>query len=161
MHFICSGLIQYSFFAALRFRILRYMQKNESRESALHNLRYMQHILYREDPEQIMSTYIQHILSAKLDLADPVPEDVQDLLKTALPADFHNSPRLEWRYIVLNGCVWQIDTAPAHYIPQSADEKAILEMIAPEPNPFNEGRDTPAREEEEEKESAQANSLIR
>lgn len=137
-HFVCSGLVQYSFFAALRYRILQNMQKAENRESALQNMQNMQHILFREDPDQIMSAYIQDILSAKLDLADPVPEDIQDMLKTALPVDFHNSPHLEWRYIVLNGNVWQIDTAPADYLPQSEDEKAVLEMIAPEPNPLNE-----------------------
>jgi hypothetical protein len=138
MHFICSGLVQYSFFAALRFHLLQDLQKAEKRESALHNLRNMEHILYREDREGVMSGYIQRILAGEMDLADPVPEDVQDLLKTALPSDFHNSPHLEWRYLVLNGRVWQIDEAPDDYTPQSADEQAVLEMIRPESNPFDE-----------------------
>ncbi|HXR65503.1 MAG TPA: hypothetical protein VN729_06255, partial [Ktedonobacteraceae bacterium] len=99
---------------------------------------HMEHILYREDREGVMSGYIQRILAGEMDLADPVPEDVQDLLKTALPSDFHNSPHLEWRYLVLNGRVWQIDEAPDDYTPQSADEQAVLEMIRPEPNPFDE-----------------------
>ncbi len=41
MHFICSGLIQYSFFAALRFRLLHDLHYDETRECALHNLRHM------------------------------------------------------------------------------------------------------------------------
>ena len=138
MQFICSGLIQYSFFAALRFRILQDLQSADKRESALHNLRHIQHIIYREDPKEIMSTYIQGILAGKLDLADPVPNDVQDLLKTALPADFHNSMDLEWRYVVLNGNVWQIDSAPEGYTAQSEDEKAVLTMLHPEKSPFDE-----------------------
>jgi hypothetical protein len=36
------------------------------------------------------------------------------------------------------GRVWQIDEAPDDYTPQSADEQAVLEMIRPEPNPFDE-----------------------
>lgn len=129
MHFICSGLVQYSFFAALRYRLLQDLRKPECREIALHNLRNMGRILYREDPEQIMPTYIQRILAGELDLADPVPDDVQDLLKTALPADFHNSPDLEWRYVILNGHVWQIDQAPEGYLAQDEDEKNVLAML--------------------------------
>lgn len=140
MHFICSGLVQYSFFAALRFRLLQDLQIRDNRESALHNLRNMQRIIYREDPEEVLSSYIQCILAGKHNLADPVPEDVQDLLKTALPADFHNSLHLEWRYVVLNGSVWQIDHAPAGYAPLTADEETVLQMIHPEQNPFDEGR---------------------
>jgi hypothetical protein len=141
MHFICSGLVQYSFFSALRFRLLQDLQSAEKREIALHNLRNMRHILYREDPDGVMSTYIQRILAGKQDLASAVPEDVQDLLNTALPADFHNSLDLEWRYIVLNGNVWQIDEAPTDYIPQSAEEKAVLEMLLPEANPPGDQQD--------------------
>jgi hypothetical protein len=132
MRFICSGLVQYSFFAALRFRLLQDLHNPEHREIALHNLRNMGHILYREDPEQIMSTYIQRILAGELDLADPVPDDVQDLLKTALPADFHNSPDLEWRYIILSGSVWQIEQAPEGYVARDEDEKHVLAMLSQE-----------------------------
>lgn len=138
MRFICSGLVQYSFFTALRCRILQGLQNPAHRESALHNLRNMQQILYREDPEAIFSGYIQRVLAGQCSLADPVPEDVQDLLKTALPTDFHHSPRLEWRYIVLNGNVWQIESAPPGYTPRSADEQRVLTMLLAEPNPFNE-----------------------
>lgn len=132
MHFICSGLVQYSFFAALRYRLLQDLRNPECREIALHNLRNMGRILYREDPEQIMSTYIQRIFAGELDLAGPVPDDVQDLLKTALPADFNNSPDLEWRYIILNGCVWQIEPAPDGYVALNEDEKNVLAMMNPE-----------------------------
>lgn len=136
MRFICSGLVQYSFFAALRFRLLQDLQQPENREAALHNLRNMQHILYREDLDGVMLTYIQEILSGKRDLGDSVPDDLQDLLNTALPVDFHNSPDLEWRYMVLNGHVWQIEQAPVGYVARSEEEKAVLGMIQPEPNPF-------------------------
>ncbi|HEX7733921.1 MAG TPA: hypothetical protein VF458_03635 [Ktedonobacteraceae bacterium] len=146
MRFICSGLVQYSFFAALHYHVLQDFQNPHYRESALHNLRNMQQILYREDPEALLSGYIQRILAGERDLADPVPDDVQDLLKTALPADFHNSPCLEWRYIVLNGCVWQIDSAPPGYTSQSADEDAVLEMLLPEGNFFDSRSDAQNRD---------------
>jgi hypothetical protein len=135
--FICSGLTQYSFFAALRFRLLQDLQIPAHRESALSNLRNMQRILYREDPDQIMSTYIQGILAGERDLAQPIPDEVQNLLKTATPADFNNCPDLEWRYIILAGRVWQIEQAPAEYIVQSEDEKEVLAMMHPEHYPGN------------------------
>jgi hypothetical protein len=158
MHFICSGLVQYSFFAALRFRLLQDLKRPEQRESALHNLRNMQHLLYREDPQRIMEQYVQRLVANEQELADPVPDDVQDLLKTALPADFHNSPDLEWRYIVLNGTVWQIDDAPTGYLPQSADEASVLAMIHPEHNPVDSDHDQPP--EETEASEAQASSAL-
>jgi hypothetical protein len=132
MRFICSGLVQYSFFAALRFRLLKDLQISAHRECALHNLRNMGRILFREDPDGVMETYIQQLLTGRLRLEDPVPDDVQDLLKTALPADFNNSSNLEWRYVVLNGAVWQIEQASEGYCAQSADEQAVLEMLYPE-----------------------------
>ena len=144
MRFICSGLLQYSFFAALRFRLLQDLKHPAHRESALHNLRNMHSILYREDPDGVMEQYIQRILSGEQDLAAPVPDDLQDLLKTALPADFNNSSNLEWRYIVLNGNVWQIDEAPAGYVGQSEDEQAVLAMLHPEHSPVDE--DKPQKE---------------
>ncbi len=84
-----------------------------------------------------MESYIQSVLAGKMDLGEPVPENVQNLLKTALPADFHNSPDLEWRYVVLNGSVWQIDSAPADYIAGSAEEQKVLAMLYPEQNPLD------------------------
>ncbi len=154
MRFICSGLVQYSFFAALRFRLLQTLKTPEDRESALANLRNMQRTLYREDPDKVMETYIQDILAGKRDLADPVPGDLQDLLNTALPADFHNSPELEWRYIVLNGNVWQIDSAPVGYTAQTPDEQAVLKMISPEANPFE--TDQAASDHESQKKQVEA-----
>lgn len=138
--FICSGLVQYSFFAALRYRLLQDFQHPERQESARHNLRHMGRILYREDPDGLMENYIQRILAGEQKLADPVPDDLQDLLKTALPADFNNSPNLEWHYIVLNGNVWQIDEAPANYVARNTDEAAILDMIRPEHNPLDDAK---------------------
>lgn len=135
MHFMCSGLVQYSFFTALRFRILHDLQIPEHRESALQNLRSMQRVLYRSDPDQAMSTYIKRLLAGELDLADPPPNEVQDLLKTATPADFNNSPNLEWRYIILNGRVWHIEEAPAGYVAQSKEEAGVLAMLRSEHRP--------------------------
>jgi hypothetical protein len=135
MRFICSGLVQYSFFAALRFRILKDMQTPAYRESALHNMRNMRRVLYREDPDGVMDEYVQQLVSGKIQLGDPVPEDVQDLLKTALPADFNNSSDLEWRYIVRKGVVWRLEEAPEGYAPRSDEEQIVLQMIHPEHGP--------------------------
>lgn len=160
MRFICSGLVQYSFFAALRFRLLRDLQQPENREAALHNLRNMQHILYREDPDGVMITYIHEILHGKRDLGDSVPDDLQDLLNTALPVDFHNSPDLEWRYMVLNGHVWQIDQAPVGYVPRSEEEKTVLGMIQPEPNPFDDQPGSGHEQQSMELASAETGSAL-
>ncbi|MGH2509413.1 MAG: hypothetical protein ACRDHZ_18705 [Ktedonobacteraceae bacterium] len=135
MHFMCSGLVQYSFFTALRYRILHDLHIPEYRENALHNLRNMQRVLYRSDQYQVMSMYIRRLLAEELDLADPVPSEVLDLLKTATPADFNNSPNLEWRYMILNGNVWQIDEAPTGYVAQSKDEAGVLAMLRSEHHP--------------------------
>ncbi len=154
IRFVCSGLVQYSFFAALRFHILRDLQSPESHEQALHNLRNMQHILYRNDPQRMLVTYIERILAGELQLADPVPDDVLDLLKTATPADFNNSPNLEWRYMILNGCVWQIDEAPEGYHAQNEDEENVLAMIHSEHHSSNDGDD----EHDENEQQAVASS---
>lgn len=135
MRFMCGGLVQYSFFAALRFRIVHDLQIPEHRESALHNLRHMQRVLYCPDPDKVISTYIERLLTAELDLADPIPGEVLDLLKTATPADFNNSANLEWRYVILNGGVWQIDEAPVGYIAQNKDEARVLAMLRSEHHP--------------------------
>lgn len=150
MRFVCSGLVQYSFFAALRFRILHDLQTPESHELALHNLRNMPRILYRKDRDQVMATYVRRILAGELELADPVPDDVLDLLKTATPADFNNSPNLEWRYIILNGSVWQIDEAPDGYHAQNEDEENELAMIHSEHHPSHENESGNEDEENEQ-----------
>src|SRR5579885_3044702 len=78
---------------------------------------------------KMISTFLK---IGKLDIHDPAPEDVLDLLKTATPADFNNSPNLEWRYVILKGVVWQISRAPEDYHPQSEDEANVLELLGPE-----------------------------
>ncbi len=148
MRFICSGLVQYSFFAALRFRLLKDLQIPAHREYALHNLRNLGRILFREDPDGVMETYIRKILDGTCRLADPVPDDVQDLLKTALPADFNNSPNLQWRYVVLNGAVWRIEQVSEGYRAQSDEEQSVLEMLHPEHSALDE--DTHGQNEVEE-----------
>jgi hypothetical protein len=130
--FICSGLVQYSFFAALRRRIINDMAIPEHREAALSNLSNMHQIIFRADPDGVMANYIRQVQLGKLDIADPVPNDILDLLKTALPSDFHNSPNLEWRYLILEGVVWKIEKAPEDYIPQSQEEKEALELLEEE-----------------------------
>lgn len=163
MRFICSGLVQYSFFAALRFRLLRDLQIPAHRECALHNLRNMGRILFREDPDGVMETYIQCILAGKRQVADPVPDDVQDLLKTALPADFNNSPNLEWCYIVLNGTVWRIEQASEEYRAQSDEEHSVLEMLRPEHSAIDEGaqdqKKEPAPADSSPEETRKSNAL--
>lgn len=57
---------------------------------------------------------------------------------------------------MLNGCVWQIDTVPTDSLPQSVEEKAVLEMIEAEPNPFNETKN--GTQAEPEIETVLANS---
>ena len=87
------------------------------------------HILFREDPEGAVPEYIYSVQSGKLAIADPVPNNVLTLLKTALPADFNNSCRLEWRYMVRKGIVWQIGEASDDYVTQSKDEEAVLDLL--------------------------------
>lgn len=132
LRFICSGLVQYSFFEALRRRIANAIDVPEYREVALHNLRNMQQVVFREDDEQLIPQYIEQVLSGKLDIHEPAPEDVLDLLKTATPADFNNSSKLEWLYVILKGIVWQIGEAPDDYQARSEDETEILQMLSPE-----------------------------
>jgi hypothetical protein len=132
LRFICSGLVQYSFFAALRIRIINDLAIPQHRDAAMSNLSNLDRVIFREDPEGIIPNYIQQIQSGKLDVAAPIPDDVLDLLKTAMPADFNNSPKLKWRYMIREGVVWQIDEAPANYKPQSEDEAVALEMLSEE-----------------------------
>lgn len=132
LRFICSGLVQYSFFAALRIRILNDLAIPEHRTAAMSNLSNMQRIIYRDDPEQVIPNYIHQVQSGQLNLSDPVPDDVLDFLKTATPADFNNSRNLEWRYVIRKGYVWKIDEVPDGYIPASTDEAEVLELIEPE-----------------------------
>ncbi|MDQ6659808.1 MAG: hypothetical protein M3Z24_02440, partial [Chloroflexota bacterium] len=130
--FICSGLIQYSFFQALRIRIINDLAIPECREAGMSNLRNLSRIIYREDPEGVIPRYISQVQSGEIDLAGPVPDDVMDLIKTGLPSDFNNSPDLEWKYIILDGGVWQIEGVEGDYEPESEEEKAVLSMMKAE-----------------------------
>ena len=132
LHFICSGLVQYSYFAALRRRIINDLANPESREAALHNMNNMQRILLREDLEGVFDHYIQQLQSGTLKIADPVPDDVLNLLKASTPADFNNNTSLEWKYIIREGMVWQIDETQEGYQPQDEDEAAVLALLQPE-----------------------------
>ena len=132
LRFICSGLLQYSFFEALRIRITNDLAIPENREAALSNLNNLQQIIFRPDPNDIIPTYIRQVQSGELDIAQPAPGDVLDLLKTATPADFNNSDRLEWRYVIRKGVVWKIDEVPSGYQAQSSDEADILKMLGEE-----------------------------
>ena len=132
--FVCSGLVQYSFFWALRIRIINDLAIPENREAALSNLNNLHRVIYREDPDGVIETYIKDIRSGKLDIADDVPEDVLDLLKTATPADFNNSDNLDWYYVILEGVVWKIEKAADGYEAESKDELVVLELLKAEHN---------------------------
>lgn len=132
LNFICSGIVQYSFFEALRRRIMNDLDKPEYREAGLSNLSNLHRIIFREDPQGIIPDYIQKIQTGKLDIHDSTPEDVLDLLKTATPADFNNSPDLDWCYVILKGAIWRIESAPDGYTPTDENELEILTMLGPE-----------------------------
>jgi len=135
LRFICSGLMQYSYFEALRIRISNDIAIPEHREAAEHNLRNMHCVIFRDDPEKIIPRYIQQIQTGKLSIHDPAPDDVLDLLKTATPADFNNSPYLEWFYIILKGSLWCIQEVSEDYSPQSEEEQEVLNMLSAEHRP--------------------------
>ncbi len=132
LKFICSGIIQYSYFEALRRRIAIDMDTPEHRQAAEHNLRYMDRVIFRPDPHGIVRNYVAKVQKGELNIRDIPPEDVLDLLKTATPADFNNSRNLQWQYVILNGGVWHIEEAPSTYEAQSEDESNVLEQLSPE-----------------------------
>ena len=132
LRFVCSGLVQYSFFEALRRRIINDMAVPAHHESAISNLANLHRVIFHPDPEGIITNYVQQVQSGRLDIAAPVPGEVLDLLKTTIPADINNSSNLEWRYIIRRGWVWEIDQAPDGYKPQSDDEAAALALMEPE-----------------------------
>jgi hypothetical protein len=129
LRFICSGLVQYSFFEALRIRIANDFTIEEHREAALSNLSNMHRVIFRPDHHGLISAYIQQVQTGVLNITDPAPEEVLDFLKTATPADFNNSENLEWRYVIHKGVVWKIEKAPTDYQPKSQDEAHIVEML--------------------------------
>lgn len=131
LHFICSGMVQYSFFEALRRRIINDLAIPQHQDAAISNLHNMHHILFRDDPDGIFADYLNRVQSGKLNIADPVPGNVLDLLKTATPADFSYSENLEWRYIICQGVVWRIDKIAEEYEPHDKEETEVLEMLKP------------------------------
>ncbi len=132
LQFICSGIIQYSYFEALRRRVMKDLEIVDHREVALHNLSQMECVIFRPDPKGIVRDYIHKVQSGELDIKEPAPEDVLDFLKTATPADFNNSPRLEWHYVILKGDIWKIEEVADDYNAQSSAEEKVLEMITSE-----------------------------
>jgi hypothetical protein len=132
LHFICSGMVQYSFFEALRRRIINDLAIPEHRGAAMSNLHNMHRILFRDDPEGIFADYLQRVQLGKLDIAATVPGNVMDLLKTATPADFSSSENLEWRYIIRQGIVWRIDKIAGEYEPHDEEEAEVVKLMKPE-----------------------------
>ena len=132
LRFICSGLLQYSYFEAMRIRIANDLAIAENREAALSNLNNLQQVIFRPDPRGIIPDYIRRVQASELNIAQPAPGEVLDFLKTATPADFNNSDRLEWRYVIRKGVVWKIEEAPTGYEVQSEDEADILKMLGEE-----------------------------
>lgn len=129
MRFICSGLEQYSYFEALRRRIMDDLAIPAHRDAAMSNLEHMQRVIFRDDPEGLIPAYVREVRSGKRAISDPVPGRILDLLKTAVPMDFNSSPNLEWRYIIRRGIVWRIEDATTDYTPQSEEEKEVLAML--------------------------------
>jgi len=132
LRLICSGLVQYSFFEALRIRVMHDLDIPEHRDAALSNLRNMPRIIFSADPHGLIPEYVHKIEQGQLAIHDPVPNNLLDLLKTAVPADFNNSSNLTWRYVINKGVVWQIEVADEGYQPQSKDEEDVLDIISPE-----------------------------
>lgn len=131
IRFICSGLVQYSFFEALRRRVINDLAVPEHHDCAISNLNNLHRVIFHPDPEGVITNYVQQVQSGKLDIAAPVPGEVLDLLKTTTPADINNTTNLEWRYIIRKGWVWEIDKAPDNYKPQSDDETVVLGLMNP------------------------------
>ncbi len=129
LRFICSGLVQYSFFEAVRRDIMKDMEIPEHRAAALSNLQNMHRIIFCPDPDGVIERYVKQVKSGEVAIHTAVPNDVLDLLKTATPADFNNSANLAWRYIIRKGIVWQIDEAEEGYKPQSDDEQSVLALL--------------------------------
>lgn len=132
MRFICSGLVQYAFFAALRTRIINDLLIPAHRDAAMSNLSNLARVIIRDDPNQVVPAYVRQVQSGKLQLSDPIPDDVLSLLKTTTPAEINNSPNLDWRYIVRKGVVWKINTDPqASTLAPGTDEADVLAMLEP------------------------------
>ena len=129
LRFICSGLVQYSFFEALRRRIINDLATPGHHDCAVSNLNNLHRIIFHPDSEAVIASYVEQVQSGKLDIAMPVPSEVLDLLKTTTPADINNTPNLEWRYLIRKGWVWSIDAVSDDYKPQSDDEMTVLALM--------------------------------
>ena len=132
LRFICSGIIQYSYFEALRRRIMHDIDIPQNRHAAEQNLSNMECVIFRPDPEGLIKDYIHKVQNGELDIHNPAPDDVLDLLKTATPADFNNNGKLAWRFVIVKGTVWRIEEAADNYLPQSEAEQNVLEQVNPE-----------------------------
>lgn len=131
LRFICSGLVQYSFVEALRRRIARGMARPDGRDAAMSNLANMRRVLFRDDADGLVAAYVREVQSGRQDIAQPLPGPVLNLLKTATPADFSASPNLAWRYVVLDGELWQIEPAEEGYLLRGEEEIGVLGLIEP------------------------------
>src|SRR5437660_11083952 len=112
MRFICSGLIQYNFFETLRRRILKDLAIPAHRDVAMSNLGNMQRVIFRDDPEGLIPTYVQQVQSGKRAISYPVPCKVLVLLKSTVPMDFSTNPNLEGHYVIRRGGERCIGEAP-------------------------------------------------
>jgi hypothetical protein len=130
MRFICSGLLQYSFFEALRRQIMYDLSIPAHRDAAMSNLGNMQHVIFRDDPGGLIPAYVQQVQSGKRAISDPVSNEVLNFLKTAVPMDFDTSPNLEWRYVIRKGVVWRIQEASADYLAQNEEEQEVLAILS-------------------------------
>jgi hypothetical protein len=146
MRFICSGLIQYSFFEALRRRIMNDLAIPAHRDAAMSNLGNMQRVIFRDDPEGLIPTYVQQVQSGKRAISDPVPDRVLDLLKTAVPMDFSTNPNLEWHYVIstpFKSCLKKQATHErrcAHECTQDGLEASDSARLGPVPTHQGSGR---------------------
>jgi hypothetical protein len=111
MRFICSGLVQYSFFAALRWRIMNAINIPDQRDAAMSNLSNLTRVVFRDDPEGLIPDYVQQVQSGKIKISDPIPS------------------QLDWKYIIRQGVVWQIDTVADGYQAQNKEEMDVLGLM--------------------------------
>ncbi|HET8913940.1 MAG TPA: hypothetical protein VFN23_20875 [Ktedonobacteraceae bacterium] len=132
MRFMCSGLVQFSFFEALRNQIAMDLDIPAHREAAERNLANMHQVVFREDDtEGVIDRYIHDVQTGKRSIKDNLPGEVYDFLQTATPADFNFSRKLKWQYIDYRGAVWEIHEVPDGYQPASKEEAEVLSTMQP------------------------------
>jgi len=132
MRFICSGLVQYSFFEALRCDISNDLSIPENRDAGIQNLQNLHQVIFCPDPNGVIDDYIRRVKMGQWDIGESAPDTVLDLLKTTTPADFNDSSKVVWRYIIRKGVVWKIDTMVDDSEPQSQNERDVLALMEPE-----------------------------